>query len=103
MCKNTVRNTGNGVKSHPDSLDDPVVQIALIGDVEDSFSVRTLRGDVNRDGLTNTTDASQIKLRFSQDAATAGAQYDYNTDGTVNTTDFAQVKLLFGNAAPDCP
>ena len=59
--------------------------------------------DVNRDGSTNTTDASQIKLRFGQDAATAGPEYDYNTSGTVNTTDFSQIKLSFGNTAGECP
>ena len=78
-------------------------EITLTGDAEDSFSVRTLKGDLNRDGSVNTTDASQIKLRFGQDAATAGPQYDYNTDGTVNTTDFSQVKLNFGKSAAQCP
>ena len=62
-----------------------------------------LKGDVNPDGLTNTTDASQIKLRFGLDAATAGPQWDYNNDGEVNSTDYSQIKLLFGNTAPECP
>jgi hypothetical protein len=65
--------------------------------------VRSLEGDLNLSGETNTTDTSQLKLRFDQDAATAGAQWDFNTDGQVNTTDYAQVKLRFGNTAPTCP
>ena len=91
------------VEFDPALPDRDCCEITLTGDVQDSFSVRTLKGDVNRDGSTNTTDASQIKPRFGQDAATAGPQYDYNTSGTVNTTDFSQIKLFFGNAAPECP
>jgi hypothetical protein len=78
-------------------------EITLSGDVSDSFAVRTVRGDVNRNGDANTTDASQLKLLFGETAYWAGAQYDYNTDGMVNTTDFSQVKLTFGQSAPACP
>jgi hypothetical protein len=78
-------------------------EIALTGGIEDSFSVRTLRGDINCDGVTTTSDALVIKSRFGLDAATAGPMYDYNASGAVTTDDFLQVKMLFGNAAPTCP
>ncbi len=62
-----------------------------------------LKGDVNPDGLTNTTDASQIELRFGQDAAAAGPEFDYNCSGMASTADFPQIKLRFGNTVPECP
>ena len=65
--------------------------------------VRGVDGDLNLDGETNTTDTSQVKLRFDQDAGTAGPQWDFDCSGVVNTTDFSQIKLRFGNAAPACP
>jgi hypothetical protein len=68
-----------------------------------SMSVRTLEGDLNRDGSTNTTDASQLKLRFGQTATEANCEWDFNVDGAINTTDYSQIKLRFGNAAPQCP
>ena len=62
-----------------------------------------LKGVVNPDGLTNTTGASQIELRFGQDAATAGPEFDYNCSGMVSTADFLRIKILFGHSAPECP
>ena len=68
-----------------------------------SMPVRTLEGDLNRDGSTNTTDASQVKLRFGQTATEANCEWDFNVSGAINTTDYSQIKLRFGNAAPQCP
>ena len=53
--------------------DQDCCEITLTGDVVDSLWVRTLEGDVNRDGFTNTTDAGAVKLRFSQALATTTA------------------------------
>ena len=73
------------------------------GRIHDSFDVRTLRGDINRDGVVSTADASIIKPRFGQLPGVVGAEFDYNVDGIVSTADFSQVKPLFGNATPVCP
>ena len=67
------------------------------------FTVRPVRGDMNRDGITSTSDASIIKPKFGGDPAVEGAEFDYNVDGIVSTADFSQVKPLFGNTAPNSP
>ena len=77
--------------------------VTLTGDAEDSFDVVTLRGDINRDGVVSTADASIIKPKFGQIPTVVGAEFDYNVDGIVSTADFSQVKPLFGNAGPACP
>ena len=65
--------------------------------------VRMCEGDMNRDGDTNTTDGSAVKLRFGQALTDANCEWDFNHDGAINTTDASQVKLRFGFTAPDCP
>ena len=62
-----------------------------------------IEGDMNRDGDTNTTDASTVKLRFGQALTDANCEWDFNHDGVINTTDASQVKLRFGFTAPECP
>ena len=79
--------------------------ITLSGDAADSFTVGFLGGDVNRGGATDTTDASQIKLRFGQTPANGGIggcdpEWDFNCDGVCSTTDFSQIKLRFGTSLP---
>ncbi len=78
-------------------------EIILTGDVEDSFAVRTLKGDVDQSGTTSTYDALIAKLFFGESAAVAGATFDYNTSGTVTTADYLQIKISFGASAPSCP
>ena len=65
--------------------------------------VRMCEGDMNRDGDTNTTDASAVKLRFGQTPTDANCEWDFNCDGAINTTDASQVTLRFGFTAPECP
>ncbi len=65
--------------------------------------VTLCEGDMNLDGVTNTTDASSVKLRFGQTPTDANCEWDFNNDGAINTTDASQVKLRFGKAAPACP
>ena len=83
--------------------DEDCCTITLGGDVADTFPVRTLRGDINRDGVVSTADASIIKPKFGQIPSSATAAFDYNVDGIISTADFSQVKPRFGNAAPSCP
>ena len=68
-----------------------------------TFTVRPVRGDINRDGVTSTSDASIIKPKFGGDAAIEGPEFDFNADGVISTADFSQVKPLFGNSAASCP
>ena len=65
--------------------------------------VRSCEGDLNRNGSTNTLDASQVKLRFGQTATEANCEWDFNLSGTIDTTDYSQLKPRFGNTAPECP
>ncbi len=74
--------------------------ITLSGDANDNFEVRTIRGDMNRSGTTDSVDVSQAKARFGQTADVAGPQWDYNLDDVVNSVDNSQVRLVFGNFAP---
>ena len=67
-----------------------------------TLCVRSSEGDANRSGETNTTDASQTKLRFGLIATEANAQFDLNCSGLINTTDYSQIKLRFGKSAPPC-
>ncbi len=68
-----------------------------------AFTVRPLRGDINRDGVVNAVDRSSLFVRFGQTAAAAGPMYDYNGDGAVNAVDASQIRLNFGSAAGECP
>jgi hypothetical protein len=68
-----------------------------------SASVRTLRGDVNRNGLASTADASRIKPYYGKRASAANFVFDYDTDGRMTKSDFAAVIPAFGHAAPTCP
>ena len=64
--------------------------------------VRTCEGDLNRSGDTNTSDASQVKLRLGQTPTNANCHWDLNLSGDINTSDYSQIKLRFGKAAPEC-
>jgi hypothetical protein len=83
--------------------DQDCCEVSLTGDATDSFHVRTLSGDIDRNGTVTTGDASIIKPHFGETAAIAGAVFDFDCSGTVSTSDFSVVKPLFGNTAPDCP
>ena len=91
------------VELDPALPDRSCCEITLTGDVEDTYQVRTLAGDLNQNGDANTTDASQIKLYFGQSAGSGNCAFDYNCDGTINTTDSSQIKLQFGHSAAACP
>ncbi len=76
--------------------------ITLSGDASGSFDVRPLRGDIDRNGVVSTGDASVIKPNFGQNPASVGAQFDFDANGVISTGDASQIKPLFGNAAA-CP
>jgi hypothetical protein len=78
-------------------------EVSLTGDAVDSFHVRTLAGDIDRNGTVTTGDASIIKPHFGEPAASAGAVFDFDCSGTVSTSDFSVVKPRFGHTAPACP
>ena len=58
---------------------------------------------MNLSGDTNTSDASQVKLRFGQTPTDADCQWDWNLSGQINTSDYSQAVLRFGKSAPVCP
>ena len=78
-------------------------QITLGGDAVGTVSVRTLRGDVDRDGVVTGDDLEALRGHFGADPAVEGPQFDFNQDGQINSTDFSRVKLFLGNQAPVCP
>ncbi len=77
--------------------------ISLTGQVDDSFAVRPLKGDVDRNGVVSTGDASVIKPRFGQDPGVVGAEFDFDANGIISTGDASLIKPIFGNASPACP
>ena len=76
--------------------------VTLTGDVQDSFQVRTLKGDLDRNGTVTTGDASQARFYFGQTAAQAGCQWDLDQNGDITTGDFSQLRFFFNRTAPDC-
>ena len=77
--------------------------VTLSGDVEDSFTVRMLAGDVDRDGAVSTGDASIVKPHFGEAVSVDNMLYDYNCSGLVTTADFSEIKPNFGNEVASCP
>ena len=108
-CSTTWSGTAGGVADgdtvtvtfDPPLPDEAYCTITL--DCTAQVCVRGCEGDLNRDGATNSTDASQVKLRFGQTASSANCEWDFDLSGEVNTTDYSQIKLRFGRSAPECP
>jgi hypothetical protein len=68
--------------------------------------VCTLHGDIGRDGLVTTADASIIKPHFGQipSEAADNVEFDYDCSGGISTGDFSQVKPKFGSGVLiSCP
>jgi len=61
-----------------------------------------LPGDVNDDGVVNTTDGVLI-LNNMTPAHPYNVFYDINGDGVVNTTDFTQYRPFIGTTLPSLP
>jgi hypothetical protein len=102
----TVEATADGatvtVGFSPALADQDCCTVTLSGEVEDEFVVRTLAGDVDRDGTVSTADASVVKPHFGEPADAGNAQYDYDCNGAVTTGDFSVIKPLFGHELT-CP
>jgi hypothetical protein len=67
------------------------------------MKVRTLVGDVDRDGEVLTTDASRIKSRLQDPVSEGNFWYDVDWDGRIITVDASKVKSRFQNTVPSCP
>src|SRR5206468_2487232 len=63
-----------------------------------SFRANILSGDVNGDGVVNTTDGVNVRQGLSP--AAYNAKLDVNADGVVNTTDFVNDRALIGATLP---
>jgi len=74
-----------------------------IDEVEGAWSVVSLQGDLTRDGLVNSVDASAIKPHFGAAAAAGNFILDVDGSGLVNSVDSSAVKPHFGTTSPDCP
>ena len=76
--------------------------VELSGDASGSVTVRTLAGDVNRDGQVTTADASLVKPHFQETVNDTNFLFDFNGDGLITTSDYALIKPLFQHTAPAC-
>ncbi len=76
--------------------------ITLSGDAVDEFVIRTLQGDLNRDGVVSTGDASRIKARFGNELSQSNISYDFNQDGAIDAVDQTSVIVRFGRTAAVC-
>jgi hypothetical protein len=77
--------------------------ITLTGEVDDSFDVRVLVGDTNRDGAVSSADAASAKQRLGSQTQSAGAQYDVNLDEAISSADASSIKQRLGSVVAACP
>ncbi len=81
-------------------------KIELSGDVNDTFYVRMLEGDVNFTGVNSSADAATVKQRLGKVLSSSNFRVDLNVDGLITTADYASVKQRLGRTVvqcPDCP
>ncbi|MFQ5489933.1 MAG: dockerin type I domain-containing protein [Phycisphaerae bacterium] len=78
-------------------------QVLLDGDAITEATVWPLRGDLNRDGVVSTGDASILRSDFNSPANAANFVSDFNANGFITTGDFSQVRWYFGDATVACP
>jgi hypothetical protein len=90
------------VEFDPPLPDQDCCTITLTGDVEGRFQVRTLAGDINRDGRVTTGDMSIIKPHFREHTDEENFLYDFNCDGVITTADYSMIKPLLQHIAPGC-
>jgi hypothetical protein len=75
----------------------------------DSWFVRTLAGDVSRDGEVKVSDKALIKPKISGDplidlpSPEANFWFDVSCDGVITVSDSALIKPKIGHTAPPCP
>jgi hypothetical protein len=68
------------------------------GDVPVSMGV--LVGDVNGNGVVNSSDVSLTKAQVGQPVTSSDFREDVNANGTINAADVALVKAKVGTALP---
>ncbi|MHC4064527.1 MAG: dockerin type I domain-containing protein [Planctomycetota bacterium] len=68
-----------------------------------TFTVRTLAGDVSRDGEVTVSDKSLIKPKIGQPVDSQNFYFDVSCDGEISVSDKALVKPKIGNTALPCP
>ena len=76
-----------------------------ISGVAGSENVATLDGDITRDKVVNTIDASAPKSQYGKGCGAPGygPALDVNQDGVINTIDSSYPKSKFGRSTPPCP
>ena len=95
---------GDTVRVEFDSrLPDQAYCVITLDCMTNDICVRTIEGDMNRSGHTNTTDASAAKARFGATLGDNNCEWDFNCSGAINTTDFSACKARFCKSAPQCP
>jgi hypothetical protein len=59
-----------------------------------------LLSDTEGNGIVNSTDVSQTKLRSGQVVSAANFRSDVTVNGTINSTDVSQVKVKSAKGLP---
>jgi hypothetical protein len=65
--------------------------------------IRSLAGDVGRDGEVTVSDKALIKPKIGEPLDSDNFYLDVNCDGEIKVSDMALVKPKIGNTAPECP
>ena len=66
------------------------------------FPVRSLVGDVTRDGYVSQTDVDEVDLYLGQAVNSQNFHCDIDGDGTVDSVDSIQVQNRLGNEVAKC-
>ncbi|MHC4235787.1 MAG: dockerin type I domain-containing protein [Planctomycetota bacterium] len=83
--------------------DETCCTISAGGSASGNRKVRSLVGDVNRDGQVSVSDKALIKPRIGRPLNAANFYFDVNCDGVIGHNDKVLVRPRIGNAAPSCP
>jgi len=66
------------------------------------FPIRSLVGDVTRDGYVSQADVNEVNLYLGQSVNAQNAHCDIDRNGYVDTTDRDQVQARMGNSVAQC-
>ncbi|MCP4250572.1 MAG: S8 family serine peptidase [bacterium] len=78
-------------------------RIQLTGDVDASFEVHTLAGDVDQNGAVNASDKFRVKGDIGEPLNSLKFVHDVNLSGAINATDKNMTKGWIGHLVVDCP
>lgn len=76
--------------------------ISLSGDIEESFCVRTLEGDVDFDGEVTIIDKNRVFEHYGELTTIENFWYDVTTIAGIGADDMGTVESRLGNTAPNC-